>query len=116
MTNNLKCTKKEFESVIGKIDQYTDYTGRKFYINFSDNITFYDTNWSGGTRRKYTAIQLENYKHNNLKVNAPWNNPIENNSTCIPEDIGILVESVFCGHEMGLTLNLNMVHQPKWIE
>ena len=37
---------------------FPHYTGRKFTIRPSTTITFWDTNWSGGTRSQYAAVRL----------------------------------------------------------
>ena len=36
---------------------FPDYLGRKFKLEFQYTITFYDTNWSGGTRNQYVCVR-----------------------------------------------------------
>jgi hypothetical protein len=111
----MKINKKQIESIIGNISNYTNYNGRKFNIEFSDTVIFYDTNWSGGTKNTYIGIDLNNMNNKNVAVNAPWNNPIEGKMISLSDNGAILKHTDFCGHDLGITLYLNNSHLPKWL-
>ncbi len=112
----MKIKKSELESVIGNINNHIDYNGKKFSIQFKDTLTFYDTNWGGGTKNTYIAIDLNNLASKKFNAPAPWVNPVEGKTIELPEQKAILCHSVFCGHDSGLTLYLHTSHMPKWLK
>lgn len=83
---------------------FPDYKGRKFFLDDSGKVTFYDTNWGGGTRNYYTAVRIEDGKVQSLADFAPWANPVEGKTVEIPEGFMIVQRSYFCGVESGVTL------------
>lgn len=112
MGKQIKCNKAEFVSVTGTT---LDYNGRKFFVEFSNTVTFHDTNWGGGTKCEYTAIDLKNGAMSTFNAPAPWVNPVEGKTIDLSADKAIIRHDIFCGHDMGLTVILNSVHQPKWL-
>lgn len=83
---------------------FPDYTGRKFFANFGAEITFYDTNWGGGTRNYYKAVRLSDGKQEALADYAPWFNPAEGKTITIPDGYAVVKRSIFQGVECGLTV------------
>lgn len=94
---------------------FPDYTGRKFSVVFTNTVSFYDTNWSGGTCNKYAAVKRDGQAAQ-LHVPAPWVNPIEGKTIELPLDIIIAEHSYFCGKDLGITFYMRPEHAPRWIE
>lgn len=111
----MKIKKSELESIIGKIQNHVDYTGKKFFVEFKNTITFYDTNWSGGTKNQYIGIDLNSLNSKSFNAPAPWFNPVENSTIELPEGKAILKHTFFCGHDLGLTLYVNSIYEPKFL-
>jgi len=93
---------------------FPDYTGRKFFLEFRNNITFYDTNWSGGTRKEYKAIGNNGVAGFNAP--APWVNGVEGTTLKMRPDVIIVTHNIFCGKDCGVTIIMHPEHAPKWIE
>ena len=83
---------------------FPDYKGRKFFEDWSGSVTFYDTNWGGGTRNYYTAIELMNGKATPGQDFAPWRNPVEGKTIEIPSRVVVVKRCIFQGVECGLTV------------
>jgi hypothetical protein len=93
---------------------FPQYKGRKFKLVFTPTVTFYDTNWSGGTRSQYVAIASDG-RTALLHVPAPWVNQVEGKTVPLPEDAVIVEHTIFCGQDAGLRIYVNPVHLPKWL-
>jgi len=104
--------KKQAKPILEK--SFPDYTGRKFQIEFVEKITFWDTNWSGGTKNSYSFIRSDGIT-TPLNVPSPFNNPLEGFQTEIPQNILVVKHSYFCGQDMGITIYAHPIHLPKWI-
>ena len=113
MNQTLKLTTKQAKVIVKAT--FPQYTGRKFKIEFTDKITFYDTNWGGGSRNYYAAVSSDG-KTIHLHVPAPWVNPVEGATLPMPEDALIVEHSIFCGQDMGIRIYAHPCHLPKWIE
>jgi len=44
----MKLTKKQAWPIVSRV--FPEYKGRKFTLEYGDNVTFWDLNWSGGSR------------------------------------------------------------------
>lgn len=64
---------------------FPEFKGRKISIDFSGTVTFWDTNWSGGTRSYFKAIHLSTGKTQGLAIPAPWINVIEGKGCAVVE-------------------------------
>jgi hypothetical protein len=93
---------------------FPNYHGRKFKIIFAPTVTFYDTNWSGGTKNTYVAVASDG-RTALLKVPAPWVNQIEGKTVEVPENAVIVEHTIFCGEDVGLRIYANPCHLPKWL-
>jgi|SRR3990167_758128 len=93
---------------------FPDYKGRKFSIEFRYQLTFYDTNWSGGTRNEYAFIRADG-RQAMLNAPPPWINHYEGQTVGIPQDIIIVQHSMFCGQDCGITLYANPCNMPNWL-
>ena len=105
--------KKQAKPIIEKT--FPDYNGRKFKIEFVARITFYDTNWSGGTKNTYAFIRADGLTEVLKNIPSPFNNPLEGYSTELPLNVMVVKHSYFCGHDMGITIYANPKYCPKWL-
>ena len=85
---------------------FPDYKGRKFFMDDSGKVQFYDTNWGGGTRNYYTAIDLRGGKVQPMTDFAPWANPAEGKTVEIPEGFAVVRRAYFQGVEVGVTIHV----------
>lgn len=113
MENRIKVSKKEVKPIIEAT--FPEYTGKKFFVVFTEKVSFYDLNWSGGTKSDYVSCDFEGNTHN-LPSLAPWNNPIEGKTVEIPEGILIVKHSYFCGQDSGITIYSNPKNAPKYLK
>lgn len=89
---------------IGKL-AYPSYKGRKFREDRKGRVTFYDLNWSGGTRNTYTLVRLtDGATDPGVRNLPPWANPFEGKTVEIPAGFAIVEHSFFCGKDSGLTV------------
>ena len=113
MTNHtMKVTRKQAENIIKAT--FPEYRGRKIKVEFRPEVTFYDTNWGGGSRNQYAAVKADGTKAR-LNVPAPWLNVVEGATVPLPADVLIVEHSIFCGKDCGLTIYANPVNLPKWL-
>lgn len=91
---------------------FPDYNGRKFQIEPCETVTFYDTNWSGGTR-SYSAFLKADGSSSELNVPAPWVNQVEGQTVQMRPDILVVKRSYFCGSDMGITIYTHPSNMPK---
>jgi hypothetical protein len=94
---------------------FPNYHGRKFKLEFTDRITFYDTNWSGGTKNEYRFVHVTG-KVVALHAPAPWTTPIEGKMVELPANVLVVVRQYFCGMEVGISIYANPSWSPKWLE
>jgi hypothetical protein len=94
---------------------FPEYHGRKFKLQFVDHITFYDTNWAGGTKNEYKFVRVDG-KVVALHAPAPWINPIEGKTVELPANVLVVVRQHFCGMEVGITIFANPSWSQKWLE
>jgi hypothetical protein len=90
------------------------YTGRKIKMKFTNEITFWETNWSGGTRNKYIGVKGDGSSLQ-YSAPAPWVNPIEGKTFEMTKDVIIIEHSIFCGKDCGLTIFVHSSYLPKWL-
>jgi hypothetical protein len=108
----MKLTKAQAWPIVKLV--YPNYTGRKFFLEFKDKITFWDTNWSGGTKNNYRFVKKDGQTAE-FNAPAPWCNPVEGMEIELPDDVLVIKEGFFCGHEMGITIIANPNFAPKWL-
>jgi len=93
---------------------FPEYKGRTFRVEFTARVSFYDTNWGGGTRNSYAAIKSDG-RTARLSVSAPWLNVVEGKVVDLPADVLIVKHTILCGKDLGITIYANPVHLPKWL-
>lgn len=101
----MKISKTKAVKEILKIT-FPDYAGRKFFLDNSGKVSFYDTNWGGGTKNSYVAVRLADGAVSKMEDYAPWANPVEGKTFEIPEGFAVVKRSWFCGQESGVTIHL----------
>jgi len=112
MNQQIKITRKDAEPIIKAT--FPQYNGRKIKIEFTDKVTFYDTNWGGGTKNTYAAVK-SNGQVGHFYAPAPWVNPVEGMTTDLPTDTLLVEHSIFCGKDCGITIYMHPANAPKWI-
>jgi hypothetical protein len=95
---------------------YPAWTGRKIRATVKNFITFYNTNWGGGTRNEYRTFELASGRGRALWVSAPWRNPVEGTTHPIPAGWVVVEHQIFQGHDMGITLHVNPADVAKTLE
>jgi len=81
---------------------FPDYRGRTFRAVPTREVTFYNTNWDGGSRSQYAAVRMNDGKAAVYDAPAPWNNPVEGTTFALPPDVVIVEHIIFCGKDLGL--------------
>lgn|SRR3990167_4216189 len=115
MAHNMVTVKVSKSQVAGILAAtFPKYRGRKFKVAFQECLTFWDTNWSGGTRNSYAAVRADG-EISHLAVPAPWVNPVEGMTVEIPVDVLVVKHSIFCGKDCGITIYAHPTHLPKWL-
>ena len=99
--NTIKITRKQALPIIKAT--FPDYNGRKIHVEFRENITFYDTNWGGGTKNTYSFVRADGAIAH-YDAPAPWVNPVEGKRVPLPPDVIVVCHSIFCGQDCGLTI------------
>jgi hypothetical protein len=110
--DTVKITRKQASPVLSKT--FPEYRGRTIKVEFTDKVTFYDTNWGGGSRNFYHAVRADG-RDSRLVVPAPWVNAIEGKSIELPADVLIVEHTIFCGQDCGITIYAHPTHAPKWL-
>ena len=98
----MKVKKSDIWPIVSEV--FPNYTGRKFRVEARESITFYDTNWGGGTRNQYAAVSLSTGKSGVYTAPAPWVNIVEGSRAEILPDVVIVCHSIFCGTDTGITV------------
>ena len=104
MSESIKVLKKDVWWIVSRA--FPDYPGRKFRVHPSNTITFYDTNWGGGTRNAYAAVPLSREDGRSVIHHAapPWDNPVEGRTVEIPRGVAVIEHSIFMGKDLGITV------------
>jgi len=112
--NSIKVSRKDQSIKAILKATFPEYRGRTISVDFTPAITFHDTNWGGGSRNQYHAIGL-NGESQRLSVNAPWANPVEGKRIDMPTTALIVKHSIFCGHDLGITIYAHPQNAPRWL-
>ena len=110
--NAMKLSTKQASPIVKAT--FPEYNGRKFRLEFTESVTFYDTNWSGGTRNQYKAVKRDGtigVQH----IPAPWVNMVEGKKFELSPDVLVVEHSHFCGQDMGIRIYAHPSNAPKWI-
>ena len=99
--NTIKITRKQALPIIRAT--FPNYNGRKVKVEFRESITFFDTNWGGGTKNTYAFVRADGAIAH-YDAPAPWVNPVEGKTVPLPPDVIVVCHSIFCGQDCGLTI------------
>ena len=97
---------------------FPDYRKREVIIEAGESVTFYDLNWSGGTKNEYRACAFDgttNDRRLDMGRPAPWVNPCEGLTVQIPRDCLVVEGGYFCGQEKTLQILVNPANMPKFL-
>lgn len=108
----LKLTSKQYKQIVKAT--YPEYTGRTVKMVFTEKVSIYNTNWEGGSRTQYAAVNSDG-KVAHIDAPAPWLNMVEGATVSMPENALIVTHSIFCGQDAGITIYAHPCHLPKWI-
>ena len=110
MAKSIKVRKAQVRPILKR--SFPDYRGRKFKIEFTDEVNFYGTNWSGGSRNSYAFVHADgNDKF--LSAPAPWVNPYEGKKHLLPENVLVVRHTIFCGKDLGITIYAHPSYAPR---
>jgi len=98
---------------------FPEYRRRKIWVRAAETVTFYDLNWSGGTRAEYKAVTLAGEPVGSMaryNAMAPWDSQQAEGKT-VPLPAGMVVArgGHFCGKEAVLTLLVNPADMPRYL-
>lgn len=100
--NTVKVSKKQIKPILDVT--FPDYTGRKFTVKFVERVTFWNTNWDGGSKNDYMAVKMTTGQVGQLPTFAPWVNPVEGQSIELTEDLVVVEHTFYCGQDLGITI------------
>jgi hypothetical protein len=96
-----------------------NYAGRKFNLKpASEVIIPADANtWGGGSKENWYAIRLADGAAVTLgSTDAPWSEGRKDKTVILSPGIAVVVRSIFCGKDMGLTFYVHADNLPKFIK
>jgi len=111
--NRIKVRKAQVKQIVQAA--FPNYRGRTFYVEFVDSVTFCDLYWGGGSRNFYKIVRTDGQVAS-LPRNNPWNDPQEGKTLPLGEEFAVVQHSHFCGKDCGITVFLNPVWAPKYLE
>lgn len=85
---------------------FPDYTGKKCQLHYTDHPINMASYWSGGSRNFYVIVRLSDMKVMSIPQQSmfdPQINGIE--AFVIPQGYVVVEHCIFCGKDMGLTVN-----------
>lgn len=109
----IKAKKSEIRALLAAT--FPEYAGRTFKIEPAKTVTFWNLNWSGGTRSQFRACSITGQKGGTMdryNAAAPWNNPAEGKTIELPAGAVIAEHSEFCGKDCGVTFYINPADLP----
>lgn len=113
MNRTIKVRKAQIKHLLKKT--FPNYKGRTFKVELADSVTFHDLYWGGGSRNYYKIVRVDGQVAG-LPRNTPWNDPQEGKTLPISEEFAVVVHTIFCGRDCGITVMVNPVYGPKWLE
>lgn len=86
---------------------YPEYKGRKIRLETRDTYQM-ENYWSGGTKHEVMAYDLATGKVS--YPNGNTTNPmtgIAHSEITIPDGVALVEHTIFCGHDIGITIMVN---------
>jgi hypothetical protein len=113
----MKITNKDYPSVVRLMKSaYPEYTGRKFRMEVCDHEFETHSYWDGGTRTTYTFVRADGKMMEVDSMSAPWEQYKENRKAKLVPGLACVEHTIFCGHDVGLTIMFHPDDMPKTIE
>ncbi len=112
----IKIKTKDVRAVVNAT--FPKYRKRTVVIRPTTKVTFFDLNWSGGTKADYRACTVAGdplERKHDMGMAAPWNNPFEGKEIDLPKDVIIVEGGYFCGKDRQLYLHVHPDNMPKFI-
>jgi hypothetical protein len=113
MRQSIKVRKGDIRPILNR--SFPSYRGRKFSVEFTEEVSFYNTNWSGGSRNQYAFVHADG-EDKWLSAPAPWVNPYEGKRHPLPADVLVVKHAIFCGKDLGITIYAHPSYAPRWLE
>ena len=100
---------------------FPDYRGRKVRIDVRERNVMATTWWDGGSKDDVAAVRLVDMKPCEIPSTSPYDNQglamaIYHEGIPMCEGIAIVVHSIFCGKDAGITIYLHPDNAAKLLE
>ncbi len=110
---DVKLSRRQAAPILART--FPNYNGRKIRVRFSPRVTFYNTNWDGGSRSRYAALNSAGTVAGlNTNMMPPWDNPVEGKALDITPNVMIIEHCIFCGKDAGITIHAHPDLAPKF--
>jgi len=86
---------------------FPQYKGRKFRLEVTERVSFYDLNASGGTWNRYALVSLDGLGAAALPSESPFNPRVEGSTFALPPRFVVVEHSHFCGQDIGLRFHVH---------
>ena len=114
--NRIEVATKDLKHIVRAT--FPEYKRKKVIVVATENVTFHDVNWSGGTKSIYKACTVDG-RPVASKVDmggpAPWENPFEGKTVALPEGAMVVQGGYFCGKVSLLYVYVNPANMPKFL-
>jgi hypothetical protein len=87
---------------------FPSYNGRKWKVQVRESVTMSDTQWAGGSRSEYRAVDLLSGEScaQSEGSKGKWFDP-QSPTFTLAENQAIVEHSYYCGKDMGLTIYIH---------
>jgi hypothetical protein len=83
------------------------YSGRKFQLHVAESVNISNTQWDGGSRSTYTAVNLETGQSSPMTDPRPWpDNMAPWGDVDIKPNHAVIEHVIFCGKDLGLRITV----------
>ena len=95
---------------------FPDYRGNKYKVRVQTTVNV-QSSWSGGSRDYYAFVNLADGRATNpVPAQSQFDRPISGaDCVTLPDGIGCVEHSIFCGKDMGLTLIVAPSNGPRFL-
>ena len=97
---------------------FPDYRRKQVRVQASETVTFYELNWSGGTKNEYRACSIDGRQSSagpDMGIAPPWANPHEGKTIELPAGYCVVRGGHFCGKISLLTIYVHPADMPKYL-
>ncbi len=105
MKHSTKLRKSDIPAAL--LAAFPNYSGRKFQIEVTEKVSFYDLNWDGGTHNAYALVSLDGQGAAALPRESPFNPRAEGATFALPPRFVVVEHSHFCGRDVGLRFHVH---------